>query len=155
MKRLLLILGFALMAVACNKDDDLDGAPLVLFTPKDITINKETGGVVTVRTHIDAYVKSIVKIFSSDSSNRDIDSKAFFRTRPPEYLITIEDIMKYDEYETDGCKVIPNGFQEYDIIVEPNCDCDVIQVYFAEIYESKKHGKIGSHISSIFRIQLE
>ena len=151
MKRLLLILGFALMAVACNKDDDLDGCRLVVLTPNNTTISKEMGGVVTVGADIDAYVQGIVKVFP----DRSFDAKHFIRSSPPDYIIFLDDVMKYEEYEADGCKVIPNGLREFTIIVEPNCDCDYIEVQFGVIYESEKYGKHGGHATSRVMIKLE
>lgn len=156
MKQLILILGLAIMAVSCNeKNEDIDADIFVLLTPKNITINKETGGVVTVRTDTDAYVRAIVKMISEEPSDLNFELKSFFNVRPPEYLITIEDIMEYEVYEAYGCKVVPSGLQEYTIIVEPNCDYDAIKVQFARIYESKKYGKIGDYPTTSLKINLE
>lgn len=151
MKRLLLILGLALMAVSCEKHIDVDF--FVGITPEEVTINKETGGVVTVTTSSEAYVVGIVKEISKDPSNPDYKSKSFFRNSSP--VITIEDIMEYEVYEVYGCKVVPNGLQEYTVIVEPNCDYNAIYVDFARIYESKKYGKIGDHPPTSLKINLE
>ena len=151
MKKILFILFAALAFVACNKDDDLDGCRLVVLTPNNTTISKEMGGVVTVRAHIDAYVQGIVKVFP----DRSFDAKHFIRSSPPDYIIFLDDVMKYEEYEADGCKVIPNGLREFTIIVEPNCDCDYIEVQFGVIYESEKYGKHGGHATSRVMIKLE
>ena len=151
MKKYLILLVAALSLAACNKDDDLDGCRLVVLTPNNTTISKEMGGVVTVRADIDTYVQGIVKIFP----DRSFDAKHFIRSSPPDYIIFLNDILKYKEYEADGCKVIPNGLREFTIIVDPNCDCDYIEVQFGVIYESEKYGKHGGHTTSRVNIKLE
>lgn len=151
MKKYLILLVAALSLAACEKDDDLDGCRLVVLTPNNTTISKEMGGVVTVRADIDTYVQGIVKIFP----DRSFDAKHFIRSSPPDYIIFLDDILKYKEYEADGCKVIPNGLREFTIIVDPNCDCDYIEVQFGVIYESEKYGKHGGHATSRVNIKLE
>lgn len=151
MKKILFFMFAAFAFVACNKDDDLDGCRLVVLTPNNTTISKEMGGVVTVRADIDTYVQGIVKIFP----DRSFDAKHFIRSSPPDYIIFLDDILKYKEYEADGCKVIPNGLREFTIIVDPNCDCDYIEMQFGVIYESEKYGKHGGHATSRVNIKLE
>ncbi len=156
MKRILLILGIALAFVACEKEEPQYADIMVLLTPKSAVVDRETGGVITIETDKDSYVKTIAKInFSDNPTDYYYDTKHFNRSYPPEYIIKLEDIMRYDEYKAFGCRIVPDGLRKYTITIEPNCDFTHFEIYFGRIFESKKHGMIGDHAPSIFNIRLE
>lgn len=152
MKKILLILGVVLMAVSCNKLIESD--VFVLMTPKNATLNKQEGGTIVVEaTNYKAYVRQINRGIktSNEYDPYQWEVKSFFKTTPPRYEITLEDINKYKEYEAFGCKVIPDASKrKFTIVVEPNCDSDAIKVVFSRIA-----GNYGSSVPTEFEIRLE
>lgn len=152
MKKLLLILGIALMTISCNKLIDSD--VFVLMTPENATFNKQEGGTIVVKaTNYKAYVTQMNRGIKTSNEYEPYqwEIKSFFKTYPPNYEITLEDIKKYKEYEAFGCKVIPDASnREFTIVVEPNCDSDVINIVFSRIA-----GNHGSSVPTEFEIRLE
>ena len=155
MKKILFLIFAALAFVACEKEDP-DSDVFVLLTPKSEIIDKAEGGTIIVEANCDSFVSSISKCnISEDFIAYNKDSKSFFKIYPPLYLIKMEDIMKYDEYEAFGCKVIPMSFNRYKIIIEPNCNCDKFEIFFNRIIESNEYGKIGGHTPSNLSIKVK
>jgi TusA-related sulfurtransferase len=151
MKKILLILGVVLMSVSCNKFVECD--VFVLMTPKNATFNKQEGGTITVEADDKAYVRQINRGIKTSNEYEPYqwEVKSFFKTTPPRYEITLEDINKYKEYEAFGCKVIPDASKrKFTIVVEPNCDSDAITVVFSRIA-----GNYGSSVPTEFEIRLE
>ena len=158
MKKLLFVLFAALAFVACEKDIP-QATQFVGITPEKVVLEKETGGSITIETSDDSFVDAIgtyIKVNVNGYDGYEItNTKSFFNIYPPLYLVKFDDIIKYKEYEGLGCKVVPDGFQKFNIIVEPNCDCDFIEIHFNRIIESKEYGKIGGHGGSSFNIFLK
>lgn len=155
MKRLLLILSLILIFISCEKRESKevpDKDILANISPRSVVIDKEKGGSITIETDKDAFVTKIAKINNTGNpEDYYYEVESFFYKS----FVKLEDIIEYDKYEALGCKVIPNGFREFTIIIEPNCDCTAFNVHLNIIYESKEYGLIGSHTPSIFNILLE
>ena len=150
MKKILFILFAALAFVACDKKDEKgkDGTAMVNITPRSAVIDKEAGGTITIETDNDAFVSTIIQIDNSDNPS---DTESFFY----DSFIKLKDIVKYDKYEAFGCKVIPDGFRKFTVIIEPDCDCAAFNIGFNRILPSEEHGKIGCNIPMIFLIKLK
>ncbi len=158
MKKLLFVLFAALAFVACEKDLP-QATQFVGITPEKVVLEKETGGSITIETSDDSFVDAIgtyIKVNVNGYDGYEItNTKTFFNISPPQYLVKFDDIIKFKEYEALGCKIVPDGFQKFNIIVEPNCDCDFIAIHFNRIIESKEYGKIGGRGGSSFEIFLK
>ena len=158
MKKILFFIFAALAFVACEKDIP-QATKFVGFTPEKVVLEKATGGSITIETSDDSFVDGIVAYTKVNVNGNEVyeitNTKFFFNISPPLYLIKFDDIIKYKEYEGLGCKIVPDGFKKFNIIVEPNCDCDYIGIHFNRIIESKEYGKIGGQGGSSFNIFLK
>lgn len=159
MKRLLLILGLTLAFVACEKNDsseeNLDdllynGSGYVKLSQNSVIFDKQTGGVITIEAEEDAFVSEISKI-----TGLSIESGQFYKLTPPDYILTLEQILKYKQYVVDGCKVVPNGYRKFTITIEPNCDCDYLEIAISKFVETKKYGTVAGRGAAFVRIELK
>ena len=66
-----------------------------------------------------------------------------------------EQILKYKQYVVDGCKVVPNGYRKFTITVEPNCDCDYLEIAISKFVETKKYGTVAGRGAAFVRIELK
>ena len=113
MKRILLILGLALAFVACEKEQEspeenlsillYDNSGFVKLSQNSVTFDRQKGGTITIETEEDAFVNGIVKF-----SGFKYEAGDFYDLTPPDYLITLEQILKHKEFTVEGCKVVPD-----------------------------------------------
>lgn len=158
MKRILLILGLALAFVACEKESQVenldklldDNRGYVKLSQNNVTFDKQKGGTITIEAEEDAFLNQITKVTGSD-----IEASAFYEMTPPDYVITLEQILKYKEFTLDECKVVPDGFREFTVTVEPNCDCDYIVIAISKLIETKTYGKVGGYAAGFLRIDFK
>ena len=150
MKRLLLILGIALMMISCDENVDCD--KFILFSPEDLVFDKQTGGTMSITASDKAFVWEIIgKKKNPDGGADSWNFKSFFEIRPPQNKITLEDIKKYTEFEAFGCKVIPEtSYKKFTIVVEPNCGYDAFTIGFRRIVRNA-----SNPVPSEFEIRLE
>ena len=118
MRKILFVLVAALAFVACEKDIP-QATQFVGITPEKVVLEKATGGSITIETSHDSFVDAIgtyIKVNANGYDGYEIaNTKSFFKIYPPLYLIKFDDIIKYKEYEGLGCKVVPDGFQKFNI----------------------------------------
>ena len=107
-------------------------------------------GAITIETEEDAFVNGIVKF-----SGFKYEAGDFYDLTPPDYLITLEQILKHKEFALDGCKVVPDGFRKFTVTIAPNCDCDNIQIGFTKLIETKTYGKVGGRGGGTLRIDFK
>ena len=159
MKKILFFIFAALAFVACEKNDsseeNLDdllynGSGYVKLSQNSVIFDKQTGGVITIEAEEDAFVSEISKI-----TGLSIESGQFYEIAPPDYILTLEQILKYKEYVVDGCKVVPNGYRKFTITVEPNCDCDYLEIAISKFVETKKYGTVAGRGAAFVRIELK
>lgn len=151
MRKILFVLVAALAFVACEKEDSGDN---LLYAGGDIKFyqnsehihklyfDKGNGGTITIETEVDAFVAGL-----GGQKGTEYITKSFYEydIPEPEYIITLEQILKHKEFVIDGCKVIPNGFRKFTITVEPNSEFSQYDICFSKIIESEKYGKIAEH----------
>lgn len=158
MKRLLLILSLALMAVACEKEDPnedpLYGCKDIKFFHNSeplsvIRFDKETGGTITIEAEVDAFVAGL-----GGMKDNEMIVESFYEwdIPEPEYIIKLEQIKKHKEFVTEGCKVVPDGLRKFTITVEPNCDFSFYEVCFSKIIKSKKYGEIADYAGTSIQV---
>ena len=150
MKKILFMMVAALAFVACEKEqespkEDLsillyDNSGFVKLSQNSVIFDRQKGGTITIETEEDAFVAGIVKFSGSKYEAGD-----FYDLTPPDYLITLEQILKHKEFALDGCKVVPDGFRKFTVTVEPNSEYSQYNICFSKIIESKEHGKIAEH----------
>ncbi len=152
MRKILFVMFAALAFVACEKEDSRDN---LLYAGGDIKFyqnsehihslyfDKENGGTITIETEVDAFVLAIGVVYDYDEYKRD--SKIFYSSTPPDFILKLEDIAKLNEYECQGCKIVRDGFRKFTITVNPDFDYSQIDLNFSKIIESKEHGKIAEH----------
>lgn len=158
MKRLLLILGIALAFVACEKEDsgeDLDkllyaNSGYVKLSQNYVVFDKETGGSITIYAEEDAFVGGLGRYVGAES-----EIESLYDIQAPEYILTLEQILKYKEFVTDGCKIVPDGFRKFTITVEPNCGYDLYEICIVKIVETKKYGKVGGYGGNNFQVIIK
>ena len=150
MRKILFVLVAAFAFVACEKEqespkEDLsillyDNSGYVKLSQNSVIFDRQKGGTITIETEEDAFVAGIVKFSGSKYEAGD-----FYDLTPPDYLITLEQILKHKEFALDGCKVVPDGFRKFTVTVEPNSEYSQYNICFSKIIESKEHGKIAEH----------
>ena len=160
MKKILFFMFAALAFVACEKDqespkEDLSillyhNSGFVKLSQNSVTFDKQKGGTITIEAEEDAFLAEIVKI-----TGFDIEAGVFYDLTPPDYVITLEQILKYKEFVVDGCKVVPDGFRKFTVTVEPNCDCDYIEIAISKLIETKTYGKVGGRSAGFLRIDFK
>lgn len=159
MKKILFFIFAALAFVACEKNDsseeNLDdllynGSGYVKLSQNSVIFDKQTGGVITIEAEEDAFVSEISKI-----TGLSIESGQFYKLTPPDYILTLEQILKYKQYVVDGCKVVPNGYRKFTITIEPNCDCDYLEIAISKFVETKKYGTVAGRGAAFVRIELK
>ena len=160
MKRILLILGLALAFVACEKEQESQAENLnellyensgyVKLSQNSVTFDKQKGGTITIEAEEDAFLAEIAKVTGSD-----FEAGCFYEMAPPDYVITLEQILKYKEFVVDGCKVVPDGFRKFTVTVEPNCDCDYIEIAISKLIETKTYGKVSGRGAGFLRIDFK
>ena len=152
MKKILFVLFAALAFVACEKEEPSDNN--LLYAGGDIKFyqnseqihtlyfDKEKGGTITIETEVDAFVAGL-----GGQKGTEYITKSFYEydIPAPEYIITLEQILKHKEFVIDDCKIVPNGFRKFTITVEPNSEYSQYNICFSKIIESKEHGKIAEH----------
>lgn len=141
-----------LMAVACNKEDLSENSSFdkVDLSQNIVTFDREIGGVITIETEQDAFPSAITKV-----TGFDIDPIFSYEITPPDYVITLDDVLRQKDIVTSDCKVVLDGFRKFTVTVEPNCDCEYINIAFTKIIESEKYGKIGGRGAGFLRIELK
>lgn len=146
----------ALAFVACEKENhnDIYGNTQyhVKCYPETLFFNKETGGIATIETEVDAFVSGLGRMKGKE---RVGESLYEYDIPAPEYIIKLEQIQKHKEFVTDGCKVVPDGFCKFTITVEPNCGYDHYDISFSRVIESKKYGKIAQRGGSVLQVVLQ
>ena len=160
MKKILFMLFAALAFVACEKEqespkEDLsillyDNSGYVKLSQNSVTFDKQKGGTITIEAEEDAFLSEIAKI-----TGFDIEAGDFYDLTPPDYVITLEQILKYKEFVVDGCKVVPDGFRKFTVTVEPNCDCDYIEIAISKLIETKTYGKVSGRGAGFLRIDFK
>ena len=158
MKKILFILFAALAFIACDKENQeenlsnllYDNSGYVKLSQDYVFFDKEKGGTITIEAEEDAYVDGI-----SRQVGTKLDSEVFYDITPPDYVVTLDQILEYKEFTTPGLKVIPNGFRKFTIIVEPNCGYDLYHVGIVKIVETKKYGKVGGRGGNSFQVVLQ
>lgn len=159
MRKILFVMVAALTLVACEKNDsseeNLDdllynGSGYVKLSQNSVIFDKQTGGVITIEAEEDAFVSEISKI-----TGLSIESGQFYKLTPPDYILTLEQILKYKQYVVDGCKVVPNGYRKFTITIEPNCDCDYLEIAISKFVETKKYGTVAGRGAAFVRIELK
>ena len=160
MKKILFFIFAALAFVACEKEqespkEDLsillyDNSGFVKLSQNSVIFDRQKGGTITIETEEDAFVAGIVKFSGSKYEAGD-----FYDLTPPDYLITLEQILKHKEFALDGCKVVPDGFRKFTVTIAPNCDCDNIQIGFTKLIETKTYGKVGGRGGGTLRIDFK
>lgn len=150
MKKILLILGIALMLISCEKHEA--GDKFILFSPEELVFDKQSGGTMSITTSDKAFVELIIgKKKNLEGAADSWEFKSFFEVNPPRYTIALEDIKKYTEFDAFGCKVIPDAsYRKFTIVVEPNCGYDAFTVEFHRIV-----GNRSDLVPSDFEIRLE
>lgn len=160
MKKILFMLFAALAFVACEKEQESQAENLnellyensgyVKLSQNSVTFDRQKGGTITIETEEDALVDNVVKI-----TGFDIESGNFYDLTPPDYVITLEQFLKYKEFTVEGCKVVPDGFRKFTVTVEPNCDCDYIEIAISKLIETKTYGKVGGRGAGFLRIDFK
>ena len=160
MRKILFVLVAALAFVACEKEqespkEDLsillyDNSGFVKLSQNSVTFDKQKGGTITIEAEEDAFLSEIAKI-----TGFDIEAGDFYDLTPPDYVITLEQILKYKEFVVDVCKVVPDGFRKFTVTVEPNCDCDYIEIAISKLIETKTYGKVGGRGAGFLRIDFK
>lgn len=158
MRKILFVMFAALAFVACDKENQeenlsnllYDNSGFVKLSQDYVFFDKEKGGTITIEAEEDAFVCGL-----SRQVGTKLDSEVFYDMTPPDYVVTLDQILKYKEFTTPGLKVIPNGFRKFTIIVEPNCGYDLYHVGIVKIVETKKYGKVGGRGGNSFKVVLQ
>lgn len=158
MRKILFVMFAALAFVACDKENQeenlsnllYDNSGFVKLSQDYVFFDKEKGGTITIEAEEDAFVCGL-----SRQVGTKLDSEVFYDMTPPDYVVTLDQILKYKEFTTPGLKVIPNGFRKFTIIVEPNCGYDLYLVGLTKIVETKKYGKVGGRGGNSFQVVLQ
>ena len=96
MKKILLILGLALMLISCEKHEA--GDKFILFSPEELVFDKQSGGTMSITTSDKALVELIIgKKKNLEGAADSWEFKSFFEVNPPRYTIALEDIKKLPE----------------------------------------------------------
>ena len=161
MRKIFVFILVALSLAACEKEDSRDN---LLYAGGDIKfyqnsehihtlyLDKEKGGTITIETEVDAFVAGL-----GGHKGKEYISKSFYEydIPAPEYIITLEQILKHREFVIDDCKVVPNGLRKFTITVEPNSEYSQYDISFSKIIESEKYGKIAEHGGTTIPIVLK
>ena len=128
MKRIILIIS-VIIVVACEKNTEF-GFPFihnVYYTPRNITIDRATGGTAVIYADVETYPKftySIDRDNLGEDGTEQRDTTILWEKYP-----TANEVSNRRIYEVDGCKItLSEDFKQYTIEVEKDCEWDFFQV---------------------------